>query len=566
MKFTIRKKLFLAFGVTLFLMFLLSAVSLYDINQINHNVENIYHQATAVNYIKDAQLYIAEVQLAEKDVLLSSNLEEKKEHIMHVDDAFDNGIIKNLNEYQKLSHISNKEKINLLLENIDKARKQQADIVNKSMNNKNTEALSLSKDNFELFQSIEKEINTIVSNTLQESKEKYNVSMNIYHNIIKSILIFSIIALIVSITLTIFISSSIIKPLQKSISFAKNLANGDLTDSLNIKTKDELGILIGALNNTGLKLKDIVSRIQLTSTEISLGSDQLALAMENTNKSTTEIGEKIINVTDSIQEITSTIEETNSSVKSISLSSSKVSSLANEAKDNSLTFREHAYKGKESVDITVSTMHDIENSTKEVKNTISALDTLSSKIGDITSMITNIAKQTNMLALNAAIEAARAGEHGKGFSVVADQVRKLAEESASAANSIEKMILDIRAKIEIAVSNVLITETKVKEGTSVANNTEDHINLIIENMNTLVHNIEEISVQALNQALSTDSIAENMGNIVGNTQLLSISSQDINSHIEEQIAVIEEVSSTSQTLSSMTENLNSMVEYFKVNS
>ncbi|MBU5483117.1 methyl-accepting chemotaxis protein [Clostridium sp. MSJ-11] len=335
MKYTIRKKLFLAFGVTLFLMFLLSAVSLYDINQINHNVENMYHQATAVNYIKDAQLYIAEVQIAEKDVLLSSSLEEKKEHIMHVDEAFDDGIIKNLNEYKKLSHINDNNRIDLLLENINIARKQQKDIIDKSMNNKTKEALALSKENFQLFQSIENEINTIAINNVQESKQKYEASITIYYNIIESVLAFSIIALIVSITLTITMSSSIIKPLQKSIYFAQNLANGDLTDNLNIKTKDELGILIDALNNTGAKLKDIVSRIKSTSMEVNLGSDQLALAMENTNISTNEIGEKIINSTDSIQKITTTIKETNSNIKSISLSSSKVSRLANEAKDNS---------------------------------------------------------------------------------------------------------------------------------------------------------------------------------------------------------------------------------------
>lgn len=564
MKYSIRKKLSLAFGTILFLMLLLSTVGLYDMGKINHNVEDMYKQVTAINYIKDTQYYISKAQRAEKNVLLSSTIEEKEEHIMHIDEYYNKGIIENLQEYKKIPHASDKDKIDSLIENIQIARKQQSEIIEKSMNDMNNDAMLLSAENSKLFKSIEDEITTITKNNVQQSKEEYDSSMKIYHSIVQFITVSSATALIISIILTVVISASIIKPLRKSTNFAKNLAMGDLTDSLALKTKDELGILTDALNDTGAKLKNIVSKIKTTSLEVSMGSDQLAVAMENTNKVTSDVGEKIINITHNIQDIATSVEETNNNIKLISASSHKVSNLANEAKNNSLTFKDYAYKGKDSVDISVSTMNNIERTTKEVKTSINELDTLSNKIGNITSMITNIAEQTNMLALNAAIEAARAGEQGKGFSVVADQVRKLAEESASAARSIENMILDIKAKIKVSVNNILETETKVKEGTLVASDTENQINLIIENMNILVNNINEISVEAYNQALSTSTISENMSSIVENTQQLHATSQDINSNIEEQIAVTEEITSTTENLSSMTENLNSMVEYFKV--
>lgn len=566
MKFTIRKKLFLAFGMSLLLMFLLASLGLYEIKQINHNVEDMYEEVMAVNYIKDVQINVSRVQRAEKNVLLASTIEEKKEHTMHIDESYDDGIIKNLNEYMKLTHSTDKDKIDSLLESINEVRKQQEDIVNKSMNNENEEALVLSKENTELFKNIESEIDAIAQNNVQASEEKHNDSMNIYDNTINLVIVFSIVALVLSIALTVIISSSIVMPLKKSINFAKSLANGDLTTNLSLKSNDELGILTNALNNTGERLKDIVSKIKNTSTEINLGSEQLASAMENTNQSTNKIGEKIMNVTDNIEDISKSVEEVSNNIKSISLSADKVSELAEDSKNNSLAFKDHANKGKESVDITVSAMNDIENATKEVKNTISDLDTLSNKIGDITSMISNIASQTNMLALNAAIEAARAGEQGKGFSVVAEEVRKLAEESDSAARSIERMLSDIKDKTDVAVKNILLTESKVNEGTSVANDTENQINLIIENMNILISSIEEISTQSHRQALSTESISENMNNILNNVQLLSTNSQDINANIEEQIAVTEEITSTSENLASMTENLNSMVKYFKVES
>ncbi|MBP2022877.1 methyl-accepting chemotaxis protein [Clostridium punense] len=565
MKLSIRIKLSFAFGTILLFMLLLSAVGLYEMKQINYNVENIYTQTNAINYIKDAQYNIANVQRAEKNVLLSTTLEEKQEHIMHLDEYYTDGIFNNLQEYKKMHHATDKDKIDSIIKNIEQVQSQQSKIIQLSMNNKSSEALLLSAENSKLFKSIEDEITIITKNNVEQSKIEYNNSMSIYSKIVRLVLLSSFSAFIVSIVLTIVISSSIITPLRKSISFAKNLSQGDLTDNLTIKSKDELGILTEALNNTGEKLENIVTKIKATSLEVNTGSDQLAAAMENTNKVTNEIGEKTVNVTHNIQGIVTAVEQTNNNIKLISTSSDKVSFLSKEAKNNSLTFKEHAYKGKDSVDITVSTMSDIEEATKKVKTSINDLETLSSSIGNITSMITDIAEQTNMLALNATIEAARAGEHGRGFSVVADQIRKLAEESASATKSIEKMILDVKIKTKISVENILITEKRVKQGSLVANDTENIINLIIDNMNILVKQIEEISYQASNQATSTSSISYSMNNIVENTQLLYDASRDINSIIEEQIAVTQEVTSTTENLSKLTESLNSMVKYFKVN-
>jgi len=277
-----------------------------------------------------------------------------------------------------------------------------------------------------------------------------------------------------------------------------------------------------------------------------------------------EIGVKISTITDNIQHIVVSVEDVGENSQDISNSSDEVSALASKAKFNSLSFKEYADKGKNSVDVAVSSLLDIETATKEVKDSITDLDTLSKNIGNITSMITSIASQTNMLALNAAIEAARAGEQGRGFTVVADQVRKLAEESASAASNIDNMIMEVKKKTEIAVKNILLTETKVKEGTSVAQLSKDQMKLLIDNMDTLIKEIEEISTQASKQALASENIAANMTSIIKNTQNLSSSSQEITANIEEQIAVTEEISATSETLSTMTETLNDMVKYFKV--
>lgn len=562
---SIRKRLLLGFSLILILLITLGTIGLYEMKEINQNVEHIYsEQLNGINYIKEAKYYIVRVQNAEKNVLLASTLDEKKEHSMHLDELYSYGIIDNLNSFKKMVHQNDVRKIDGLISKVTEIKKLEMNIVDTSINGNNIEALSLTKEADAKFQDIEKLTDEISKEKLSEAKNSYEKSITIYNKDIKLVIGFVIIASLISILASIIISSSIIKPLNKSVEFASELAKGNLTISMNLHLKNELGVLVNSLNNTGEKIKDIVSQIRSASIEVTSGSEQLSASIEDTNKVMNEIGYKISEISTNIQNIIFSVEGIDTSIQNIAKSSNEVSILTDEAEKDSVTLKEYAEKGKSSVDIAVHSMIDIEDAAKEVKLSINELDILSRKIEDITSMIANIATQTNMLALNAAIEAARAGEHGRGFSVVADQVRKLAEESASAASKIESMILEVRNKTELAVNNINIAESKVKEGSSVSKQTSNHIDLVIENLNMLVERINLISKQASNQALSTEKISKTMKNIVINAHNVGSASQEINAGVESQIAVIEEISSTSEELLSMTENLNVTVGFFKI--
>lgn len=250
-------------------------------------------------------------------------------------------------------------------------------------------------------------------------------------------------------------------------------------------------------------------------------------------------------------------------LKNIVINSDEVSKLTQEANSDSRILIESAEKGRNSVDILMHNTKDIEKSTKEVHITVDALQVLSGKIDNIITVIKEIASQTNLLALNASIEAARAGEQGRGFMVVAEEVRKLADESAIAAKDIENTIIEVLNNTKIAVQNIEITEKKVIEGSQAAIVADSNLNLILDSIALLAEKIKKIAEQSAQQASSAEEISLHMDQAVLNSKDVAQSAHNINGNIGEQIAAIQEISAVSNPLLTMTENLNKMIQYFK---
>lgn len=562
---SIRKKLFLSFSIIVVLLITLGITGLYEMKKMNHSLEDMYQeQVEGLSYIKNAQYFLVKVERAEKSVLLAKSIEEKEEHTMHLEEIYSEGIIKNLNIFKTLPYQDDSNKIVSLVNQIDEAKNMQMQVIEKSMAGMDEDAINLSNQNSQNFKEIEKVIDNIIKDKLNEAKKSHDYVAKIYKRDIKLVISIILISIIVSILVSIKIAASIIKPLNESVSFAQEISSGNLNNNISIKTKDELDTLVKALNNTGQKLKEIITQIKLTSDEVAFGSNQVAVSIDDINKVMGEVGNKISSIASNTEDVVLYIEEIEKNILEITSSATEVSNFTKEAEKDAISLNQYANKGRVSVDTISDSIEEIEKVTLEVKNSVYDLHILSDKIGYITKMISNISSQTNMLALNAAIEAARAGEHGKGFSVVAEEVRKLAEESSLAASNIEKIILEVNDKTNIVVSNIEITENKVIEGKNVSKEAINNIQEIIENIELIVDKVKAISSQSLKQATSTKNVSKAMENVVTNAQEVSFSSQGINANVEEQIAVIEEIAATSEQLYTMTKNLSKSVEYFKI--
>lgn len=561
----IKTRLSISYAIVLLLMVVLSAVGLYEMRVINGNVESMYHkQLMSVNYIKEARYYIAKVQRAEKNVLLARTLDQKKEHSMHLEEMYSQGIIENLNNFNKMLDSKEQNKVIDLISQINQLKTLQLDIINNSIQGNEEKAMQMSSQSMELSDNIEKIMEELSVYEMDMAGKHYADSMAIYKRAFSFVVTLVIAALIICILLSVFIYRSITGPLNKVIRFSDSISKGDLTNKINLKLKDEIGVIINALNDTGTKLKSILSSIKATSDGVAKCSEQLASTAQDANETSGEIGDTLSHISNNMQEIAGSVKDMNESIKKIAESARGISEYSNEALSHSILLKESASEGEKSVATVVTTMMEIEKTTVEVKSSAKVLDELSKKIGNITAIITSIADQTNMLALNAAIEAARAGEQGKGFSVVAEEVRKLAEESSTSAKQISSMINEVQCKTQDTVDNILITEGKVKTGALVAKDADENIKSIIKNINLMDGKVKAITEMTQNQTKMTDIMAYSVENVADNTEKISTAVQNINNKVEEQVAVVEEIGATSEELLSMTESLDDMINYFKV--
>jgi methyl-accepting chemotaxis protein len=320
------------------------------------------------------------------------------------------------------------------------------------------------------------------------------------------------ISLVISISLAAVITRSFTLPLQRAVQVLKNVAAGDLRDHLEVPAHDEVGELADSLNHTIESLGSLLATVSSQATQVAAASEEISASASQSSDSARRQSDETTQVATAMHQMSATVVE-------VSNNSSQAADAAREA-------LETARSGGLVVNETLETMRSIASSTTAVAVRITELGKSSEHIGSIAAVIDDIASQTNLLALNAAIEAARAGEQGRGFAVVADEVRKLAERTTAATKEIAGMIAQIQNEAHEAVLAMENGSREVELGVTKTEGSGRALDNIIAMATRVGDMVAQIATAAAEQSATAELVNSNISNIAEMTSQSSINATE----------------------------------------
>lgn len=346
----------------------------------------------------------------------------------------------------------------------------------------------------------------------------------------------SVVVLILSIVIVYMYMGFVLRPLGTAVENLREISEGNLSITIDVKSNDEIGAIQQGMQNTILKLRDIVSQIMSMTEQLGVASNNIGNSASQTRDGVHQEQAELSQLTTAITQMTATVQEV--------ASNATVAASSTEQSDN------EAREGQQLVQQTISSIQSLATEIDNASQVVNQLEGDSNAIGAILDVIKGIAEQTNLLALNAAIEAARAGEQGRGFAVVADEVRSLASRTQQSTQEIQEMIENLQRKSQDASVVMGTSQNKVKESVLLAAKSGDSLNTITE----AVANISDMNIQIATAAEQQASVSEEINrNAVNINNISEVSAEGM-----------DVIFKGTDELAEISRRLNDIVNTFKI--